>query len=116
MLRMISCVSVLLMAVPLDAGFYPSPRVQLRGNCTTRAWKAPGGRGLAWSVVMKVCIDASHGGTDPGAAAGRPSPLVEKAFTLGLARALEAECVRRGHRVLMTRRSDRTLSLLARAA
>ncbi|HZM16239.1 MAG TPA: N-acetylmuramoyl-L-alanine amidase [Candidatus Krumholzibacteria bacterium] len=65
---------------------------------------------------MKVCIDAGHGGTDPGAAAGKPSPLVEKDFTLALARALEAACVGRGHRVLMTRRSDRTLSLLARAA
>jgi N-acetylmuramoyl-L-alanine amidase len=65
---------------------------------------------------MKMCVDAGHGGADPGAIGDSPSRLEEKAFTLALAALLEAELESRGHWVTLTRREDRTLELEARAA
>jgi N-acetylmuramoyl-L-alanine amidase len=65
---------------------------------------------------MKICIDAGHGGTDPGAIGAGPFRLDEKTFNLALALLLESELSTRGHAVLMTRRVDRTLSLRARAS
>jgi N-acetylmuramoyl-L-alanine amidase len=62
---------------------------------------------------MKLCIDAGHGGTDPGSSG---PGLVEKDFTLALALLLEEELESRGHWVVMSRRRDRTLALAARAA
>lgn len=64
---------------------------------------------------MRVCVDAGHGGADPGAIAPQPTRLEEKEITLALAFLLEEELVIRGHEVLMTRRQDRTLALDARA-
>ena len=64
---------------------------------------------------MRVCVDAGHGGVDPGAIALQPTRLEEKDVTLALAFLLEEELVLRGHEVLMTRRQDRTLALDARA-
>lgn len=64
---------------------------------------------------MRVCVDAGHGGADPGAIALQPTRLEEKDITLALAFLLEEELVLRGHEVLMTRRQDRTLALDARA-
>jgi len=64
---------------------------------------------------MKICVDAGHGGADPGAIGRRPFELAEKVVTLAVAEALESELERRGHWVVMTRRQDRTLALDARA-
>jgi N-acetylmuramoyl-L-alanine amidase len=64
---------------------------------------------------VKVCVDAGHGGTDPGAIGTSPFRLEEKRFTLRVARLLEGELEARGHWVALTRRHDRTLSLEARA-
>ena len=65
---------------------------------------------------MRLCIDAGHGGADPGGSAAGPTPAQEKDFALALALLLEEEMESRGHWVVMTRRRDRTLSLAARAA
>ncbi len=62
---------------------------------------------------MKVCIDPGHGGSDPGAVAGT-KPREEKDLNLAIALAVEEELEALGHRTVMTRRRDRTLSLAAR--
>ena len=65
---------------------------------------------------MKICVDAGHGGRDPGAIGTEPIELQEKHFNLDLSRILEEELEHNGHWVIMTRRRDRTLSLPARAS
>jgi N-acetylmuramoyl-L-alanine amidase len=64
---------------------------------------------------MKICIDAGHGGSDPGAIGTEPFHLEEKDFNLNLAETLEGQLESRGHWVVMTRRKDRYVSLPARA-
>ena len=64
---------------------------------------------------MRICVDAGHGGIDPGAIGLQPARLEEKDLTLALAFLLEEELALRGHEILMTRRQDRTLALDARA-
>jgi N-acetylmuramoyl-L-alanine amidase len=64
---------------------------------------------------MKICIDAGHGGTDPGAIGTQPFRLEEKDFNLRLALLLEEELEAKGHWTIVTRRQDRSLSLPARA-
>ena len=60
-----------------------------------------------------VVIDAGHGGHDPGAGS---QPLVEKALTLGLARALRDELLEGGGiRVALTRDDDRFMLLPERS-
>ena len=65
---------------------------------------------------MKICIDAGHGGRDPGAIGTQPFPLKERDFTLQLALRLEDALEARGHEAIMVRRTDRTVGLAARAA
>jgi N-acetylmuramoyl-L-alanine amidase len=64
---------------------------------------------------MKICIDAGHGGHDPGAIGTNPIRLEEKEFNLKLALLLERELEQNGHWVVMTRRIDRNISLSARS-
>lgn len=65
---------------------------------------------------MKVCIDAGHGGTDPGAEGKAPYFYKEKDFNLALALLLEEELEWRDHWVVMTRRQDRYLTLPSRSS
>lgn len=64
---------------------------------------------------MKICIDPGHGGRDKGST-GRINkrPLLEKNVVLIVALYLEVYLQQAGHRVYLTRRADRTLSLSAR--
>ncbi|MEM9997454.1 MAG: N-acetylmuramoyl-L-alanine amidase [Bacteroidota bacterium] len=64
---------------------------------------------------MNICIDAGHGGTDPGAIGMTPFRLEERTVNLDVALIMEQLLESMGHNVLMTRKSDRTLSLAARA-
>ena len=64
--------------------------------------------------VGRICVDAGHGGKDPGA----PSRwgLEEKTVVLAAAQELAAELRRRGFDVVMTRESDRFVDLEERPA
>jgi N-acetylmuramoyl-L-alanine amidase len=64
--------------------------------------------------VRRVVIDAGHGGDDPGATG--INGLTEKAVTLDLAQRLRSLVVKRGFEAVMTRDTDTTMSLEARAA
>ncbi len=63
---------------------------------------------------LLAVIDPGHGGDDPGTSG--PRGLVEKDITLAIARDLRRRLTDRGFDVLMTRDSDRTLSLEERTA
>lgn len=65
---------------------------------------------------MKVCVDAGHGGRDPGAIGWEPFLYKERDFTLAVALLLEDELEERGHEAVLVRRTDRTVGLAARAA
>jgi N-acetylmuramoyl-L-alanine amidase len=64
---------------------------------------------------MKVCVDAGHGGKDPGAIGFDPFYVEEKTVDLAIALQLEAALETIGHWTVMTRRRDRTLALSSRA-
>lgn len=64
---------------------------------------------------MRVCVDAGHGGIDPGAVGGVPFPVEEKDVNLAIALEVEKQLQRRDWETLLTRRQDRTLSSPARA-
>ena len=61
-----------------------------------------------------VIIDPGHGGADPGATSSRYGS--EKHYTLRVARKLRDELKKRNFKVVMTRDSDKTLSLPERVA
>lgn len=61
-----------------------------------------------------VCVDAGHGGTDPGAHGS--GGLQEKDITLRYAQALQQLLKARGHTVAMTRSTDVYVGLADRAA
>ena len=50
-----------------------------------------------------ICIDAGHGGTDPGAVNGR---YKESEATLGIANKIADKLKAKGHRVVLTRTKD----------
>ncbi len=62
-----------------------------------------------------VMIDPGHGGTNTGAP-GTEVDVYEKRFTAALARRLEAALVARGADVILTRETDRYLTLRQRVA
>jgi N-acetylmuramoyl-L-alanine amidase len=64
-------------------------------------------------VVRTVCIDAGHGGKDPGV---RNGSRMEKTYTLLLARELRDQLVKQGFKVIMTRDSDTYMDLGKRTA
>ena len=64
--------------------------------------------------VQTVVLDPGHGGSDPGAIGY--GGLQEKNVTLNLARRLRPKLESRGFQVVLTRETDRTLSLEERTA
>jgi N-acetylmuramoyl-L-alanine amidase len=64
--------------------------------------------------IKVIVIDAGHGGDDPGNQ-NRRLKLSEKTYTLDVSRRLERLLKAQGYKVIMTRKSDRALSLDARA-
>jgi len=63
------------------------------------------------SKKMTICVDAGHGGGDPGAV-GR---VKEKDANLIVAMALRELLWKDGHQVVMTRHADNTVALMERA-
>lgn len=68
----------------------------------------------AFRSVQTVVLDPGHGGRDPGAIG--VGGVREKDVTLAMARALEQSLKARGFQVVLTRRSDRAISLEERTA
>jgi N-acetylmuramoyl-L-alanine amidase len=65
-----------------------------------------------WYRIRKIVIDPGHGGKDPGAIG--PSGLKEKDITLSIARILRDKLTKAGYKVVMTRDSDKFISLWKR--
>ena len=62
-------------------------------------------------TVQTIMIDAGHGGNDPGA---RSAGIIEKTFTLAMAKRVGALLNKEGFTVLYTRTSDTYISLQTR--
>lgn len=58
-----------------------------------------------------ICIDAGHGGADPGAVNGK---YQEKNVALGIALKIGDKLTKKGHKVVFTRSTDKVLGLQAR--
>lgn len=58
-----------------------------------------------------ICIDAGHGGADPGAVNGK---CQEKNAALGIALKIGDKLMQKGHKVVYTRSTDKVLGLQAR--
>lgn len=86
----------------------------------TPAWLLHSSKRLAandYIAGATVVIDAGHGGADAGALAngsGHNKKNEEKTYTLLIANQLAKQLVQRGARVIMTRDSDRFVSLESR--
>ncbi len=65
-------------------------------------------------TVLKVALDAGHGGTDPGAIG--PSGIQEKDVTLAIAHKIAPVLAKEGIAVLFTRDDDRFVALEERTA
>lgn len=63
---------------------------------------------------LRVCIDAGHGGGDPGAIG--PKGTKEKDINLIVAHLLKGELDKRGHKTMMTRHKDVYVTIGNRAA
>lgn len=64
---------------------------------------------------LKIAIDAGHGGSNTGAR-GLQTGILEKDYTLLMAKALQEELTKKGAEVFMTRSTDTTLSMNERLA
>ena len=62
-------------------------------------------------MVYKICIDASHGGKDPGAVNGSK---YEKVASLAIAKKVGAKLQAKGYKVKYTRSTDKYVSLAER--
>ena len=58
-----------------------------------------------------ICVDAGHGGSDPGAVNGK---YHEKNAALGIALKIGDKLTQKGHKVVYTRSTDKVLGLQAR--
>lgn len=87
-----------------------------RGRTVVQAPPGGGGPRLASDLraIRTVVVDAGHGGDDPGAIG--VGGVHEAAITLRIARALRPKLEAQGFRVVLTRESDRTISLEERTA
>jgi len=65
---------------------------------------------------MRICIDPGHGGKDAGSVGKiNKQSIKEKNITLNIALLLEQYLLVFGHKIYLTRRCDRSLSLQARS-
>jgi len=93
--------------------------MELSGEVDYRLVELPEGGGLAVLFTplsingTRICIDAGHGGTDPGAI-GRSIGLLEKDVNLDIALHLGEILSGAGAKVFLTRSSDITLDLHTR--
>jgi len=95
----------------------PRPSGPREGRAVGRsAPAAPAGPRLAADlrVIRTIVVDPGHGGDDPGAVG--VGGVHEAGVTLRIARALRPKLEAQGFRVVMTRESDRTISLEERTA
>ena len=60
---------------------------------------------------MLICIDAGHGGSDPGAVNGK---YLEKTAALAIAKKLGAALENAGAKIVYTRTADKTMELSER--
>ncbi len=70
--------------------------------------------GKSYYKIRKVCLDAGHGGKDPGAV-GRKYGLYEKNVNLDIVKRMKKELESAGIDVIMTRSSDVLIPLAKRA-
>lgn len=61
-----------------------------------------------------ICLDAGHGGEDPGTRRKKPPFLIEKQLSLAMTLQIERYLMAYGYKVITTRRKDLTVPLPAR--
>lgn len=85
---------------------------RLDADNTLRPLLAPG-RNASNAKIKTICLDAGHGGKEPGYRVGARH---EKEFTLRLAFELRDQLQRAGFKVILTRTADKTVELSDRPA